>query len=244
MALYKINISYDGTDFHGYQRQIRQRTVQGEIEIALRRLDWPGTAIVSSGRTDAGVHAEGQVATFNIVWKHSEEDLLNALNQILPEDISIRRISLVESGFHPRFDAIFRKYRYQIYLARARDPLLERYYWRVWPEPDFVLMNKAAKLICGTHDFRFYGRPPKKNGRTDRIVRIAEWRIKENKKAFFQIEANSFLYHMVRRITFIIVSVGWLKVKIEDVEKSLEGEGNLPPGIAPAKGLFLEKIIY
>jgi len=245
MALYQITISYDGTDFHGFQRQPNNRTVQGEIEHALMKLGWSGRTIISSGRTDTGVHAEGQIAAFELDWNHSDEELAKALNFLFPVDISINRAARAKAGFHPRYDAQFRKYRYQIYIGSTAESLAERYHWRVWPEPSFELMNKAAKMICGDHDFSLYGKPPKKGGRTLRSIEFAEWeREKTRNKAFFQIKANSFLYHMVRRITFILVRVGQGKVTMDTIIGSVNGVDNLPPGIAPAKGLFLEEIFY
>ena len=244
MALYQIKISYDGTDFHGFQRQLNNRTVQGEIEHALRKLGWSGRTITSSGRTDTGVHAEGQIATFEFDWNHSDEELEKAVNSLLPLDISINRAIRAKEGFHPRYDAKLRKYRYQIYIGSTAEPLAERYHWRVWPEPSFELMNQAAKVICGNHNFFRYGKPPKEGGRTLRSVESAEWKREKGNKASFQIKANSFLYHMVRRITFILVRVGQGKVMIDRIVDSFEGIDNLPPGIAPAKGLFLEEIFY
>ncbi|MDO9546436.1 MAG: tRNA pseudouridine(38-40) synthase TruA [Pelolinea sp.] len=244
MALYQIKISYDGTDFYGYQRQLIKRTVQGEIENALGELGWMGETITSSGRTDTGVHADEQVAVFELMWPHTDEDLGRALNYYLPSDLSVISVKIAKDGFHPRYDAKSRKYRYQIYVNPSTEPLAERYHWRVWPEVDLELMNQAAGKICGTHNFSAFGNPYKKGGRTQRTIEKAEWsRIREN-RIYFQIRANSFLYHMVRRITFILVCAGQHKVKLDTIIDSLEGVGNLPSGIAPAKGLFLEEIIY
>ena len=244
MALYQVKISYDGTSFHGFQRQLRNRTVQGEIENALRKLGWSGRTITAAGRTDTGVHAEGQIGAFELTWNHSDEELEKAMNFLLPSDISISNATRAKEGFHPRYDAKFRKYRYQIYIGSYAEPLAERYHWRIWPEPSFELMNQAANIICGEHNFFLYGKPPKKGGRTLRSVESIEWKKDKGNKAIFQIKANSFLYHMVRRITFILVRVGQGKVMMDTIVDSFEGIDNLPPGIAPAKGLFLEEIFY
>ena len=244
MALYQIKISYDGTDFHGYQRQMNKRTIQGELENALRKLGWAGGAITASGRTDTGVHADEQVAAFELDWIHSNGELGRALNYYLPSDISVISINLAKNGFHPRYEAKSRKYRYQVYVNSTKEPLLERYHWRVWPELDLELMNNAAGIIQGVHDFSAFGKPYEKNGRTHRIIEQAEWKQISENRIYFQIRANSFLYHMVRRITFILIYAGQQKVKLDSIKDSLEGIGNLPPGIAPAKGLFLEEITY
>lgn len=244
MALYQITISYDGTDFHGFQRQLNNRTVQGDIEHALRKLGWSGRTIKSSGRTDTGVHAEGQIAAFELDWNHSDKELEKAVNFLLPSDISINHAVRAEEGFHPRYDAKFRKYRYQIYISSSAEPLAERYRWRVWPEPNLELMNQAAGVICGEHDFFLYGKPAKKGGRTLRSVESVIWKREKGNKASFQIKANSFLYHMVRRITYILVRVGQGEVTIDKIVGSFKGIDNLPSGIAPAKGLFLEEVFY
>jgi tRNA pseudouridine38-40 synthase len=244
MALYQIKISYDGTDFHGYQRQLNRRTIQGEVENALRKLRWTGKTITSSGRTDTGVHADEQVAAFELPWVHSDEELGRALNFYLPPDISVSSINIAKNGFHPRYSAKSREYRYQIYIGSFAEPLLERYYWRVWPDLDLEFLNLAAGIIQGVHDFSAFGNPYEKNGRTQRNIERAVWKQISENTIYFQIRANSFLYHMVRRITFILICAGQHKVKLDSIKDSLEGIDNLPPGIAPAKGLFLEEIIY
>jgi tRNA pseudouridine38-40 synthase len=246
MALYQIHISYDGTQFQGYQRQITFRTVQGEIEEALRKVGWNEKSIFSSGRTDSGVHAEEQVAVFEMQWMHKAENLQNAINAYLPEDIAITGIEeLVDGTFHPRFDARSRVYRYQVYINAVRLPLLERYYWQVWPAVDLELMNHAASQFIGQHDFRFFGKPYETDGRTERIMIAAEWmKMGMDSCLIFRAEANSFLYHMMRRIVFILIKVGQEQISVQEVANALAGNDNLPPGIAPAKGLFLEKINY
>jgi tRNA pseudouridine38-40 synthase len=244
MALYKIRVSYDGTEYFGFQRQLNKRTIQGELENALGKLGWAGKSIIASGRTDAGVHAIAQVVTFELNWSHNEETLQKALNSQLPVDISVRCAELAEYNFHPRYNAKYRKYRYQIYISSTPDPLLERYNWRVWPKVDLDLMNQAAEVLIGNKDFSALGKPYKKEGRTRRIIELANWERISDKRLFFTIRANSFLYHMVRRITFVLVNAGQHKVKIESIKESLNGNDNLQSGIAPAKGLFLEEIIY
>jgi len=247
MAPYKINISYDGTDFYGYQRQLEKRTVQGEIESALRKIGWAERTIRSSGRTDAGVHADAQVADFNLDWKHSKSDLKNAINTYLPQDIAVIAIQQVmDKEFHPRFSARSRQYRYQIYVNDHQLPILERYYWKIWPLPEISWMRSSAKILLGKHDFSRFGRPYESNGRTERMIYQVNW-IKDQKrpaKLFLKIEANSFLYHMVRRIAFVLIQAGQGKVGNEEITNALNGIDSLPPGIAPAKGLFLEKINY
>ncbi len=244
MALYQVTIAYDGTDFFGYQRQKKHRTVQGEIEKALKTIGWDGRAIASSGRTDTGTHALGQVISFDLDWNHGAEKLRNALNGVLPADIAAKDVKLAPEGFNPRFSAKQRQYLYQVVFTPDRDPLLDRYYWRVWPKPDEDLLKKSSKVLIGKHDFSIFGKPSRKNGSTIRTVSVCEWQYEGFEKAYFRIKAESFLYHMVRRAVFLQVKVGQGKISAIDIEENLKNQRELPAGIAPAHGLFLEKVIY
>jgi tRNA pseudouridine38-40 synthase len=162
MARYKIILAYDGTGFVGSQRQGRGRTVQGEFESALRKIGWTGRTILLAGRTDTGVHASGQVAVFDLDWDHGLDDLHKALNSNLPQDMAVRSVDLALAGFHPRFDAASRRYRYHLFCARVRDPLRERYAWRIWPP--VADLAPLAELWPGTHDFAPFGSPPRPDG--------------------------------------------------------------------------------
>ena len=138
MARYQLTLAYDGTDFFGSQRQASptgasKRTVQGELEKALCQLGWAGRSVLMSGRTDTGVHATGQVASFDLDWSHSDEELVRALNVALPADMAVHQARMVHPKFHPRFDALSRRYRYRLFCQPLRDPLRERFAWRVWP---------------------------------------------------------------------------------------------------------------
>ena len=133
MARYKLILAYDGTAFAGSQRQAKRRTVQGELEKALRVLGWTGRSVVLAGRTDTGVHASGQVASFDLEWKHGVDSLLRALNAGLPADMAASRMEIAGAEFNPRFDATLRIYRYRLFSGQVRDPLRERMAWRVWP---------------------------------------------------------------------------------------------------------------
>ena len=243
MARYKLNLKYDGTDFYGFQRQKERRTVQEEVESALKNLNWTGKSILSSGRTDRGVHADGHIVTFDHEWKHSKEELQNAINSYLPLDVSVTKISLVADDFHPRFDAKRRTYHYFIYFSASRNPIRDRYSWRIWPEVDVELLNRSAKNFIGEHDFSSMGRPPTKNGSTVRNIENAIW---EPKEAFckFIITGNSFLYHMVRRIVYLQVKFAFGDLLEEELIEGIKHQKQLIAGIAPANGLFLHKVCY
>lgn len=245
METFKAQIAYDGTDFHGFQRQIAdQRTVQGEFEAALGKLGWNGKSIKAAGRTDAGVHARGQVVSFDLSWRASEMELAQALNANLPPDIAVKTAEKADAEFHPRFSAVGRTYAYSIYLAPNRDPLEDRYAWRVWPEPNLNALLRAAGVLEGTHDFRTFGSAPSENGHTIRTVSETNWR-KSDRDLTFTIEANAFLYHMVRRLVGALVAVGLDPQKHDEIERQVhDPHGNWSGTMAPARGLVLEDVRY
>jgi len=243
MARYKITLAYDGTDFLGFQRQGRGRTVQAEVEAALRRLNWSGRAILAAGRTDAGVHAAGQVITVDMDWLHEPEALGRALNAHLPHDIAVREAVVVGDGFHPRYDARLRSYQYRIYCQPDRDPLRERYAWRVWPALDLDRLQAAASLFPGAHDFAAFGTPPHAAGSTIRLVYRAGWMAQAG-GLLFEIAANAFLYHMVRRLVFLQVLVGQGQLSLEALANAIQNAQPQPPGLAPPHGLVLSEVRY
>ncbi len=243
MERYKIIFAYDGTQFVGSQRQAQSRTVQGILEIALRKLGWDGNSILLAGRTDTGVHASGQVAAVDLNWKHTDEDLCKALNSNLPTDIAVRSVNKVEAHFHPRFDAKSRHYRYRVYVQSTRDPLVDRYAWRIWPAPDADLLAEAAFGLIGTHDFSAFGSSPSKNGSTVRTVEWSNWK-SEGEQLVYDVIADAFLYRMVRRMVFGQVAVGLGKIKIEVFKKAVESQVKFPAGLASPAGLTLVKVKY
>jgi tRNA pseudouridine38-40 synthase len=224
-------------------RSIATRTVQGEIETALCQVGWQGSTILAAGRTDTGVHAAGQVIAFDLEWKHSPDDLRQALNANLPADIAAQSVKLAQPGFHPRYDAVARHYRYHVFCQEQRDPLQERYAWRVWPVVELNALQEVARLLIGKHDFKAFGAPLRQGGDTLRQVYQAGWQPGEMGLSF-DISANAFLYHMVRRLVFIQVQVGQGRLAVEDVGRGLETGETPLPGMAPAHGLVLVEVVY
>ncbi|NIS79325.1 MAG: tRNA pseudouridine(38-40) synthase TruA [Anaerolineales bacterium] len=245
METYKSIIAYDGTDFQGFQRQKPGlRTVQAVLEDALRSLDWNEPSIKAAGRTDAGVHARGQVIAFRLAWKHGAASLVQALNANLPSDVAVLHTESVSSDFHPRHSAQRRRYRYSLIVAPVRDPLRERYAWRIWPEPNLEAMQAVADILQGRHDFAAFGRAPIPEGHTMRQVFHSVWQRGEEGISF-EIEADAFLYRMVRRLVAAMLEVGAGHTGLENVQNlldqsSLRWEGS----IAEARGLCLEAVIY
>ncbi len=244
MARYQVILAYDGSGFTGSQRQANSRTVQGELENALRQLGWSEKSVIMAGRTDTGVHATGQVAAFDFEWAYETEKLLKALNAKLPPDLAVKSLHLASAGFHPRFDAISRMYCYRLFCEPIRDPLRERYAWRIWPSLDGNALKQNAGIFLGTHDFATFGSPTTPKGTTVRTVTKTEWRKMPDGEWQFEVQADAFLYRMVRRLVFVQVSLAQGKVSIEKVQSALLKQEKLPSGLAPSAGLALTKVNY
>ncbi len=245
MGRFRGILEYDGTEFHGFQKQAEHRTVQAEMEAALGRISGGGRTLVSAaGRTDSGVHASGQVVAFDLGWRHGKEKLLRALNAQLPADVGLRALEHVENGFNPRRAARWRRYEYRIYNAPARSPLHARVSWYVWPELDMEAMRVGARHLLGEHDFATFGSAPDKRGHTVRAVREAEWTV-EGTLLVFAIEANAFLYHMVRSIVGTLRLVGAGQWKAEVMAELLRARDRARCGaLAPPQGLTLVEVKY
>jgi len=250
MARYQIILAYDGTDFLGSQRQAGARTVQRDLEKALCKIGWQGRSILLAGRTDTGTHASGQVASFDLDWGHGLDDLRRALNANLPNDMAVRSVNLASADFHPRFDATCRCYRYHLFCQDVRDPLRERYAWRVWPSVADLM--PLAAIWPGTHNFAAFGSPTTPTGSTVRRVMSAEWHHHDD-EWIFDVSAEAFLYRMVRRLVYVQVAVGQGRLSADDLLRALKGKPDVPSsserqtlmaGLAPASGLTLVEVRY
>ncbi len=256
MARYKLILAYDGAAFAGSQRQAsdarsrtgKRRTVQGELELALRALGWQARSVLLAGRTDAGANASGQVAAVDLEWKHSAEALRDALNARLPFEIAVKDVRAVETSFHPRFDATSRRYRYSLFCQHVRDPLRERFAWRVWPSFEAEALIGNARCLLGSHDFAAFGSAPVRKAGTVRTVTIAEWKQASPPDQWqFEVAADAFLYRMVRRLVFVQVAVAQGRCSrdamLMALDRGAEADG-LPAGLAPAHGLELIQVDY
>lgn len=215
----------------------------------MRRLGWLGQTLLAAGRTDTGVHASGQVIAFDLDWKHSPESLQAALNANLPPDVAAQAVAEAAPDFHPRYHARSRHYRYHLFCQPRRDPLRERYAWRVWPAVDPELLQQAASYLLGTHDFAAFGTPPRAGGSTIRRVSRAEWQAgaemrPQDDSLTFDVEANAFLYHMVRRLVNFQVQIGQGWFKPEAVHERLTEARTMVQGLAPPQGLVLVEVRY
>jgi len=243
MAHYQVTLTYDGTGFFGFQRQGNTRTVQSVVEEALRSLGWGEASILAAGRTDTGVHASGQVISFELNWKHTAEALCKALNAHLPADVAARSASVARDDFHPRYDARSRTYIYRLFCEMLPNPLAERYAWRLWPPVNLEAMEAASRLLIGKHDFAAFATPPRPKSSTIRTVFEAGW-LKKEEVLHFQVTANAFLYHMVRRMVYLQVLVGMGRLPLNEFGCAVENQGKQPPGLAPAHGLSLVSVKY
>ena len=244
MARYQVVLAYDGTGFFGFQRQAHNRTVQETVEAALRQLGWTGRSILFAGRTDTGVHATGQVIAFDLIWQHAPQDLCNALNACLPEDAAAQVVREVPDDFHPRYAATARRYGYRVIAVPQRDPLRERFSWRVWPAPELERLQSAASSLPGSHDFAAFGSPPKKGGSTRRNILKAVWR-QAGDTLWFDIVGNAFLYHMVRRLVAFQMAIGQQILQPQALLEQLSAPGDTSAaGMAPACGLCLGAVYY
>jgi tRNA pseudouridine38-40 synthase len=241
----QLTLQYDGSGFHGWQFQPDRRTVQGELEAALSRLaDRPRT-VVGSGRTDAGVHATGQVASVDMPARWSAEALLRALNAVLPPDVWVEEVRAVRSDFHPRYDALARTYVYRVGThPHARSPFHRPWCWALAEELDEGVLAGTAACIPGEHSFLAFAKAgqPERGDRC-RVTRALwdRWELGPR----FTITADRYLHHMVRYLVGTMVDAARGRRPAEDLAALLRGDPDLetsPP--APPEGLFLARVEY
>lgn len=241
---YRALIAYDGTAYAGFQRQREgQATIQGELEQVLGELAQRPITIKGAGRTDSGVHAIGQVIAFELEWSHSQTALQRALNAHLPADIAVLNLELCEAGFHPRFDARRRAYKYIIYNADVRSPICRQYSWHVRRPLDEDKMNQAAQALVGVQDFATFGQPPQGENTVRQLFAAVCQR--EGDEVSIFIEANAFLQRMVRSIVGSLKLVGEGSWSVEQFVTALEARDRSQCGtVAPPHGLFLVSVTY
>jgi tRNA pseudouridine38-40 synthase len=232
-------VEYDGTDFAGFQVQPGARTVQGELEAALTKICGGNRVrVVAAGRTDAGVHAMGQVIAFTDPSGRPAGQLARALDALLPEDVAIRKVRRVSAEFNPRYAARYREYRYTVWNG-PRSPLRERFALGVRDQLDTAAMERAGSALVGRHDFSPFGVAHRQPVRTVHSVRVR----REGSLVTIDVAADAFLRQMVRRIVAGLLEVGHGKATEEAVAKALESKRPAFNGAtAPAKGLCLRRV--
>jgi tRNA pseudouridine38-40 synthase len=236
---YRATVEYDGTDFAGFQANPGKRTVQGVLQDALAHLDDGAMRRVDgAGRTDAGVHATGQVVAFSYGGRLTATELGAALEAILPRDVAIRDLRQAPAGFNPRYAARYREYRYTVWNG-PRSPLRERMALGVRDPLDTVAMARAGSAFIGRHDFRAFGAGDRSPVRTVSAVRVR----RSGRYVTIDVRADSFLRGQVRRMIGLLLEVGLGKTDIEAVRAALADPGSAHKGpSAPAKGLCLRHV--
>jgi tRNA pseudouridine38-40 synthase len=238
----RIVLSYDGTDYHGWQRQPRKKTVQGMVEDALARLAGKTVSLTGAGRTDAGVHARAQVANVKASFRLSDAELQKALNAILPDDIRVTEVGPASPEFHARRDAVSKVYQYRICRDRFISPFVFRYALH-FPSPlDVGRMREAAALFVREDDFSGFSSNrelyPVRNVTRSDLVRRGD-------ELVYTIEANGFLRYMVRTIVGTLLEVGRGRIAPAAIEDIFRGKKRtLASPTAPAKGLCLLSVLY
>lgn len=250
---WKITLAYDGTDFHGWQVQPGRRTIQGELAEAIERVVSERVLPQGSGRTDAGVHARGQVASCELAAQIPPENFICALNRTLPAAIRVLCAEHVEKGFHARHSVKAKTYEYRIFRGETCSPWQVRYVYPLpWPL-DVGKMRRAATLVIGEHDFTsFAATDPDIAARQDdseprsnvRTVFSSEWSEKDD-LLIYRVRGNGFLHHMVRNLVGTFVDAGRNAIEPEVVAEILERRSRTAAGAtAPARGLFLDEVEY
>ncbi|WP_053955676.1 tRNA pseudouridine(38-40) synthase TruA [Inediibacterium massiliense] len=240
----KMIIEYDGTNFYGWQKQKNARTVQEEIEKALERILKKNVKINGSGRTDAGVHALGQVANFCEDFTIPVEKIPIALNSILPEDISITAAKEENKNFHARYDAIGKKYIYKIYNGSVRKPIFRNYSYFVPHSLNIEAMERACEFFIGEYDFKGFMSSGSSVIDTKRI--IYEMKLyKKDEMIILETKGNGFLYNMVRIIAGTLIDVGKEKINYLDISDIIKSGNRKKAGhTAPPQGLYLSEVYY
>jgi tRNA pseudouridine38-40 synthase len=243
----RLCVSYDGTDFSGWQRQDGQnvRTVQGEIETALAVLHKHPVAVTGCGRTDAGVHARAQTANFYTDIASMEvERFVPALNGLLPHDVRIMEARETTPQFHARFGALSRTYRYFFIADRQALPMERRYAYQLWRQPDIVLLNNYCRFLYGEFDCTVFASPTDESKSKYRYIYHAHF-FAEGNKLVFEIKANAFLWKMVRSIAGTLLFYEEKKTPPEEFLKIIQsGKRNLAGPTLPPEGLFLWAVEY
>lgn len=248
MHTYKLTIAYDGTRYSGWQVQPNANTVQAEIVKALQvLLKSENVVLIASGRTDAGVHATGQIAHFRHEQPIDMNRLQLALNGIIPRDIRIKKAEEAPAGFHAQYHASGKEYHYHLYLDRVMDPFKRLYCWHVHQRVDLALLQKAAQCFVGKHDFTSFANEADEGSASRDPVRTL-YRLDVvpfEGGVRLEFEGDGFLYKMVRNIVGTLVEVAAGKRSIEDIAAIFAAQDRRQAGLAaPPQGLFLMRVDY
>ncbi|MEJ2170908.1 MAG: tRNA pseudouridine(38-40) synthase TruA [Desulfobacterales bacterium] len=242
---FKIIIEYDGTCYHGWQRQKNDRTVQQAIETAILAMTGQHVSLTGSGRTDAGVHAQAQVANFKCETNLGPQDFLGGLNSLTDEDIVIASCEQVDASFHARYEVKSKVYVYRILNRSISAAIFRQYAWHVRKKLNLETMRAAIPHLVGSHDFKAFEGAGSSRSHTTRCVYHAGLTEEKDGYLAFEIEADGFLRFMVRNIVGTLVDVGLDKISPDEFRRILMSKDRGQAGAtAPAHGLFLKKVRY
>jgi len=245
MRTLKLTISYDGTRFVGWQRQAAGESIQGLLEDALARFEGSPVTVHGAGRTDAGVHALGQVASVRVTCSHDVTTLTRALNAQLPEDVRILAVDEAAPDFHARFSATAKTYRYMIRNGPIAMPFERAYVWHLTEPLNVDAMQRAAALLVGTHDFAAFQSVGTDTPGSVRTILRSGIRQPEPSLLSYQVTGEGFLRHMVRALTGTLVEVGRGWREPDSIASLLAGGRRSDAGAtAPPRGLFLVSVDY
>jgi tRNA pseudouridine38-40 synthase len=252
---WKLTLAYDGADFYGWQVQPDHPTIQGELAAAIERITGERLLPQGSGRTDTGVHARGQVASFHLQAPIPPQNLLRALNRTLPESIRILSAEPAPPDFHARHSVVAKTYEYRIYRGEICPPWIARYAWALnWPL-DFARMESAAQIVAGTHDFTSFAasnpdlaaRRAEPGGQRDgniRTVFASHW-VAAGDLLLYRVRGDGFLHHMVRNLVGTFMDAGRGRLTTDALRSILAARNRSAAGAtAPACGLFLDSVEY
>ena len=243
----RLTVAYDGTDFCGWQKTKMGSSIEETLEEVLIELLQEKVTLQAASRTDAGVHAEGQVVTFNLVKPIAPDKLRRGLNALLPKTITVTAVEQVPEPFHPTLDACGKEYRYALCTGPWQLPHHRHFSWHVPYSLDLEAMRKGAKFFLGTHDFTSFCNQRKDLRYPDKRRTLVQLEIEEldGGRIAFNLVGNSFLYKMVRNIVGTLVFVGRGKLKADAIPAILEAKKRVAAGMtAPAHGLCLKRIFY
>lgn len=241
MPVVRLDLSYDGSDFHGFARQRQVRTVQGELEAALERVLGRSFETTCAGRTDAGVHARHQVVSFEVEDEPDLTRLRRALDGVMGGEVSVWQASLAPAGFNARFSPTWRGYRYFLDPRPATDPLQRGWVWHLGRDLDLVAMNAAAAGLLGRHDFASFCRR-RPGASTEREVLESAWRV-EDELVVYHVRARAFCHQMVRSMVGFCVDVGLGRTGADSVSRVMQARDRQMVGtLAPPHGLVLWEV--
>lgn len=244
MRTIKIVVAYDGSGYHGFQKQKDILTVQGVVEEVLAKLCGEAVVTAGSGRTDAGVHALAQTLTFTTNGRIPCANMVRAAASLLPPDIVLVSAEEVAEGFHARFSAKWKTYEYKLLVNEHNNPFMVRYAWQLREQLDVKAMNEAAQMLLGTHDFSAFRSTGSVDSSPIKTIYAVQWQ-QRGEEIIFRISGDGFLYHMVRNLVWSLVQVGLGRRSSDDFAAELAAQRceflNEP---APAQGLYLAQVGY